>query len=191
MCAWGRDPEPGTRNACDATVSGTHVGKRLQGEEYDAAHRKGPSVLAAIGASVCCIAPLDIWFSSSARSSFALGPVPQLRAPTTDAMASQEFGENHSRTRTSSLRMRRCRATHGSVSPTYSSITKFKGSDATYPVQWSARIGSNNGRFRAVRLQDGSGSSNARRVGLGLKEVHVAAKTLRLLRDDGSDDTYV
>jgi hypothetical protein len=45
--------------------------------------------------------------SSNARSSFASGLVPQLRAPTTDAMAIHEFGGNHSRSGTSSFRMRR------------------------------------------------------------------------------------
>jgi Transposase Tn5 dimerisation domain len=37
----------------------------------------------------------------------------------------------------------------------------------------------------------GDGEPGAKTIWLGLKEVHVAAKTLRLLRDDGSDDTYV
>jgi hypothetical protein len=37
----------------------------------------------------------------------------------------------------------------------------------------------------------GDGEPGAKTIWLGLREVHVAAKTLRLLRDDGGDDTSV
>src|SRR5260370_3385381 len=49
----------------------------------------------------------DIWLSSNARSSFESGFVTQLLPPATDAMAIHEFGGNHSRSGTPSLRMRR------------------------------------------------------------------------------------
>ncbi|MFT4510827.1 IS4 family transposase, partial [Caballeronia sp. 15711] len=37
----------------------------------------------------------------------------------------------------------------------------------------------------------GDGEPGAKTIWLGLREVHVAAKTLRLLRDDDGDDTSV
>ncbi|WP_268959212.1 IS4 family transposase, partial [Paraburkholderia elongata] len=37
----------------------------------------------------------------------------------------------------------------------------------------------------------GDGEPGAKTIWLGLREVHVAAKTLRLLSDDGGDDICV
>jgi len=57
-------------------------------------------------------------------------------------------------------------------------------SDRHSQLRLIARLGGFLGR-------KGDGEPGAKTIWLGLKEVHVAAKTLRLLRDHGGDNTSV